>query len=74
MCYLIAKKHEKPGCIALEAQRGKALASLVSELGLKTLERNVQILTISDKDAYGEYKPYHMVSSEQEFIRRVMTL
>ncbi len=29
MCYLIAKHFEKPGCIAVKTERGKALAALV---------------------------------------------
>ena len=68
MCYLIAKKYDKPGCLAVEAERGKHLAELVSSLGKELLDRNIQILTVSDMDMYGEYKPYHILGSEREFI------
>ena len=68
MCYLIAKKFDRPGCIAVEAQRGKHLAELVTVLGEKLLESNVQILTVSSMDAYGEYRPYHVLPSEKEFV------
>ena len=54
MCYLIAKKLDKPGCIAVEAQRGKYLAELVSSLGKDLLHKDVQILTVTSMDAYGE--------------------
>ena len=74
MCYLIAKKFSEPGCLAVQTEAGKALASLVSYLGLKTLDKNVQILTVSNPKAYGEYKPYRMVSSEKEFISKVLDM
>ena len=68
MCYLIAKKHSEPGCVAVETESGKALAGLVSYLSLRLLDRDVQILTVSDMETYSEYKPYHMVDTEREFI------
>lgn len=74
MCYLIAKKFSEQGCIAVQTESGKALAGLVAYLGLKTLDRGVQILTVSDTNTYGEYKPYHFVSSEKEFISKVLDM
>ena len=74
MCYLIAKKFSEPGCLAVQTEAGNALANLVSYLGLKTLDKNIQILTVSDPKTYGKYKPYHMVSSEKEFISRVLDM
>ena len=74
MCYLIAKKFTEPGCIAVETENGKALAGLVSYLGLRLLDKGIQILTVSDPDAYGEYRPYHYVDSEKEFIRRALEM
>lgn len=74
MCYLIAKKFSDTGCIAVQTEGGKALAHLVSYLGLKTLDKGVQILTISDPEIYGEYKPYKFVSSEKEFISQVLDM
>ena len=60
MCYLIAKKHNQSGCIAYETEGSKALASY---LGLKTLDKDIQILTLTDMDTYGEYKSYkNMIS------------
>lgn len=74
MCYLIAKKFNERGCIAVEAQRGKALAGLVTYLGLKTVDKGIQILTVTDMDTFGEYKPYNLLSSEKEFINRVLDM
>lgn len=74
MCYLVAKKFDKPGCIAVEAQRGKHLAELVSSLGKELLDKNVQILTVSSMDAYGEYKPYNVLPTESEFISRATAM
>jgi hypothetical protein len=74
MCYLVAKKFSDEGCLAVQTESGKALANLVSYLGLKTLDKGIQILTVSDVEAYGEYKPYNFVSSEKEFITRVLEM
>ena len=74
MCYLVAKKFNGHGSLAVETQRGKALAALVTYLGLKTLDKNIQILTISDKDTFGEYAPYTDVTSESEFIQKVLAM
>lgn len=74
MCYLIAKKFEEAGCIAVEMESGKELASLVTYLGRKTLDKNIQILTVSSMEAYGEYKPYHLVDSEEQFIKKVLAM
>lgn len=74
MCYLIAKKFEETGCIAVEMESGKELASLVTYLGRKTLDKNIQILTVSSMEAYGEYKPYHLVDSEEQFIKKVLAM
>jgi len=74
MCYLIAKKFDQHGCIAIQTERGKALASLVDYLGRRTYKQGVQIVTLSSKEAYGEYAPYHELSSEQEFINEVFAM
>lgn len=54
MCYLIAKKFKGPGCLAVQTEGGKALVGLVSYLGFKTLDKGIQILTVSDPEMYGE--------------------
>ena len=56
--YLIAKKFSEEGCLAVQTEGGKALAGLVTYLGLRTLDKGIQILTVSDTETYGEYKPY----------------
>ena len=57
-----------------KVERGKALADLVSELGRKTLDRNVQILTVSDMEAFGEYKPYQVMESLDQFVQKVLEM
>ena len=74
MCYLIAKKFDERGCIAVEAERGKSLSALVTYLGTKTLDKGIQILTVSDMDMYGEYKPYNLVENEGSFIQMVLNM
>lgn len=74
MCYLIAKKYNEHGCIAIEAKKGKELASLVNYLGRKTYKNGTQVLTVSSKEAYGEYAPYNMLKNEKDFIAAVLNM
>ena len=74
MCYLIAKKYLEEGCLAVKTESGKALAHLVAYLNIKTMDKDIQILTVSDPDMYGEYKPYHFLDSEKEFIAKVFEM
>ena len=72
MCYVIAKKHNQLGCIAFKIERSRALAEFVSDLGWKVLDKDIQILTLTDPDTFGEYKPYQMVATESEFVSKVL--
>jgi len=74
MCYIIAKDFNKIGCIATKVENGPALASLVIYLSLKTIDKGIQIITLNDMDMFGEYKPYHMVASEAEFVKKVLEM
>lgn len=38
------------------------------------LDEGVQIVKVTDMDTFGEYKPYHLVESESEFIARVLAM
>ncbi len=74
MCYLIAKKFNDVGCLALQTTHGQRLVEfkrkLISEMGTK----GIQFITISRPSAYGEYEPYRFVDTEQEFEQEVKKL
>ena len=72
--YLIAKKYSGEGCVAVKTESGKALANLVSYLSIKTMDKGIQILTVSNPETFGEYKPYHFLNSEKEFISKVFEM
>lgn len=74
MSYLIAKKYNEAGCLAIQVEPDRALAGLVTYLGLRTLDKGIEILTVSDMDTWYEYAPYNVVESEKEFIVRVLNL
>ena len=38
------------------------------------LDKGIQILTVSDTETYGEYKPYTFVNTEKEFISKVLEM
>lgn len=73
MCYLIAKRKGKTGCIALKTQHGEHLADFKHGLTDK-IDKSVQLVTISRPSAYGEYDPYEFVHSEEEFEKRAMAM
>lgn len=74
MCYLIAKRIDDVGCIALQTEIGQHLADfkrkLIDEVGYE----KIQLVTISRPSAFGEYEPYDFVASEQEFEKKVRSL
>lgn len=74
MCYLIAKKFKQHGCLSLQAEYGAELASLVDYLGRKKSDTDVQILTVSSKEAYSEQAPYVDAQSGYEFITKVLAM
>lgn len=74
MCYLIAKKFNSVGCLALQITHGQHLVDfkrkLISEIGTD----RIQLVTISRPSAYGEYEPYQFVDTEQEFEQAIRAL
>lgn len=73
MCYLIAKKFNQSGSIALKTTRGKELASFADELQEK-LGYDIQLVTITRPSAYGEYEPYHFVNNYEDFEREASVM
>ena len=67
MCYLIAKKMDTIGCLAIQMSHGQHLADfkekVISEIGID----KIQLVTIRRPCAYGEYEPYQFFDSEKEF-------
>lgn len=70
MCYLIAKRINESGSIALKTVRGEELAYFVDEFQEK-IGYDIQLVTITRPSAYGEYEPYHFVDSYEEFKGKV---
>lgn len=74
MCYLIAKKFDDIGCIALQTTHGKHLVNIKNRIMDEIGYEKIQLVTISRPSAYGEYEPYRFVDSEEEFIKEVRIL
>ena len=67
MCYLIAKKADGIGSIALQTSHGKHLVDFKKKIIKKVGVENIQLVTVSRPSAYGEYEPYRFGDTEQEF-------
>lgn len=74
MCYLIAKKFNDIGCLAVQVEQGEKLADLKEKLIQSVGYDSIQLVTISRPSAYGEYEPYHFMNTEQEFKEAVMRM
>lgn len=72
--FLIAKKFNDIGCLALQTSHGQHLVDfkkkLISEIGAD----RIQLVTISRPSAYGEYEPYQFIDTEKEFEQAVKRL
>lgn len=71
-CYLIAKKPTEKGCISVKMEYGPKLSSLVDYLG--RVKKDVEIFTVSSKEAHCEYKPYAEIEKEEDFITKVFDM
>ena len=67
MCYIVAKNIDSEGCVALRTTHGKHLSEFKRSIEKRVGYDKIQLVTISRPSAYGEYEPYHIVDSEQEF-------
>ena len=67
MCYLLAKRFDSTGSLALQTVHGQHLAEFKRKLIEKIGYDDIQLVTIRRPSAYGEYEPYRFVDTEQEF-------
>lgn len=74
MCYLVAKKFDDVGCLALQMTHGRHLADFKEKLMQTVGYDTIQLVTISRPSAYGEYEPYHFAETEQEFEEAVKNM
>lgn len=74
MCFLVAKKFSEHGCLALKTEYGRELALLVDYLGQAKRHTDIQVLTVSSKEAYKEYEPYIDAESKEDFIAKVLAM
>jgi len=74
MCYLLAKRFDKNGSIAWKTKHGKALADFAEDIQTQMGQNGVQLVTISRPSAYGEYEPYEIIGTREEFHKRVLEL
>lgn len=74
MCYLIAKRFEDKGCIAVKTRHGKPLADFAKYLQNQVAGKSIQLVIISRPSAYGEYEPYEIVKDMETFQEKVLTM
>lgn len=67
MAYLIARKRESHGCLALKIKHGENLVELKRRLNKAVRYKGIELITISRPTAYVEYAPYQFIDTEQEF-------
>lgn len=71
MCYLVAKDKNAHGCYAWKTTHGVHLAELKKDLNRSAVAKGIQLVTISRPNAYGEYAPYQIIGTEEEFVQTV---
>ena len=72
MPYILAKHRDIRGSIAIEMEAGNRLNGLDEYLSETVLGTGTQIVLLSHPDSYQEYAPCEVLTSEEEFIRRVL--
>ena len=74
MCYLVAKKVNSIGSLALQTSHGQHLVNFKKKIIAEVGFDKIQLVTISRPSAYGEYEPYQFVDTEHEFEQKVKAL
>ena len=69
MCYLVGKRFDQVGSIAMPTHTGSELASFIDDLESRYGIDDLQLVTISRPSAYGEYEPYSFVRDKAAFVR-----
>lgn len=70
-CYVIVKKFNSVGCVGVKVKGDSAIS--LSELLDSELDiNNSQVVTVSNPEMYGEYKPYDIKSNLKEFLDTVL--
>lgn len=74
MAYIVAKHRDVRGSIAIEMEAGNRLSGLDEYLSETVLGTGTQIVLLSHPDAYQEYAPCEIMTSEEAFIQRVLQM
>ena len=70
MCYVVARAVLGHGSIAVPLRRGQEVVQLKHRIRERYGDA-IELLTISNPDAYGEYAPYTIAEDAEEFERMV---
>lgn len=74
MCFVVAKHADKPGCVAIQMRHGAHLVEFKKGITERVGFPKMQLVTISRPSAYGEYAPYKIVDTEQDFEQAVLMM
>lgn len=74
MCYLIARKQDGIGCLALRISHGKHLVELKRAITNAVGYQKIELVTISRPSVYCEYEPYRFVDTGEEFLEQVLEM
>lgn len=67
MCFVVAKHADKPGSVAIQMRHGEHPVAFKKGITERVGFPELQLVTISRPSAYGEYVPYKIVDTEQDF-------
>lgn len=65
--YLIAKHFDNEGCVAIKVDSGEERVQLESRLIKQVGINDIQLVTLNNPAAYGEYAPYIFIDSPETF-------
>ncbi len=71
--YVVVKVRDEEGSKLYQMKDSRERQAVPNSLGLLAAS-NVQVVTLSDPETYGEYKPYSVVDTIQELYAYVLAL
>jgi hypothetical protein len=70
--FIIAKVFGRAGCLVTELKDNNQLGDVVNYLEERIQSDKIQIVTLTNPDAYGEYQPYFAIETVDAFIDFVL--
>lgn len=74
MSYIVVKDFESIGCVCFGSDKPGLIPSIMKTLNSALDITRIQVVVLSNPNAYGEYAPYRFINDLDEFLEECLKL